>query len=1158
MASDHEDDASYESSSSSSSENTVLISKSLQEKRRKKLQQEKMKQRAQDDAAAKAAQQNAGNKAEWICGVCEKQGDLYVCTGSCVAAYHLSCLSLVSPPSSRENWLCPSCVSHKHVCFHCKEQGVADGASTAAAGASETESSESKRTVVKCRALSCGKYYHEDCIAKLPLARIAGSRFICPLHTCSACEQSGAKKEPVRCTRCPVAYHTSCLPRSGVVNLPGKRIICPKHDVKVDTPSVTSPPQERADTKADEQGSRKPPALQRIVSAEAESVASADENDDAVSETSKKSSKKDKKDKKKKKKKRKKLKKKEKERSSSSFRDGEDGEGKDEKSKKSKSSRSHRKEEDGDEDDEKNTVTGSDDDDEEEEEDEAASVRNEANSKPPVAEETTQENPSRSKMGLSDMLNQAGSDASPVRDVAVDSRHDARDRVQLGESIASADRVKDEGRSSDSRRNDESPQRDFSTPRQQADQAYTQSPQRPLIKEEAEESSEGRVAANAQSSDNISISASVAAASDEQMNEGHDADDESVESRRDGDRTPVEASRDKSNSSGRSKKKKKKKVKGGDSRRGDGKQQADDDDDDEEEEEEAKWVQCDGCKKWRTVPKSIDLDAMPDRWYCRMNSWDKAFASCDVAEEVVDAGGKSKKNSSGEPPSKKLKTTQKQGSDADTAGRGSEASNSGSEKTKAAAKLAKKQEKDAKKRNAKDKIKEKYGEVKWVQCESAQCGKWRVVPSSIDFDLLPAVWYCHLNTWAPELANCSALNPPEVDTFLSKNQSKKPSSARPSKKLKTGDHPQGSTNAHQAAFQGQESNKSSKSNKPPKGSTPTAHPNAAYAGFGGLAPSAMSVAVPGTPGGAADGSKGRKGIVTGAKSAVLEWAQCEKCNKWRKLPAHIKSSTLPDKWYCSMNHWDPSRASCSIAQEEDQEPVDASPLPSSQNWYPMPGKVGPTTTTSVGAVRKRGKLSYSELLYASTGQLRKTYTSESSTLSFDYEGVTYHRDDQYKNSSMYVSPLTTNKLTGEPIESPKKKGKENDFFADQRRSKLLEQITDVILAAMDLRRDHSISDIVESVTRSDTVQGSDLSLSIITAALTKLVTRGLVEKVAQHRRDSERDHVEEPVFKKHKSILSTSDLLGALSQPAYYRKVPKRPLKALKAWKMVPKMLDGL
>jgi hypothetical protein len=52
----------------------------------------------------------------------------------------------------------------------------------------------------------------------------------------------------------------------------------------------------------------------------------------------------------------------------------------------------------------------------------------------------------------------------------------------------------------------------------------------------------------------------------------------------------------------------------------------------------------------------------------------------------------------------------------------------------------------------------------------------------------------------------------------------------------------------------------------------------------------------------------------GTKSTkkVTQWVQCERqnCKKWRKLPAHVNMSTLPEKWYCEMNKWDTERALC--------------------------------------------------------------------------------------------------------------------------------------------------------------------------------------------------------------------------------------------------------
>jgi len=59
------------------------------------------------------------------------------------------------------------------------------------------------------------------------------------------------------------------------------------------------------------------------------------------------------------------------------------------------------------------------------------------------------------------------------------------------------------------------------------------------------------------------------------------------------------------------------------------------------------------------------------------------------------------------------------------------------------------------------------------------------------------------------------------------------------------------------------------------------------------------------------GSKGKK-----QKEAVSqEWVQCEKCEKWRRLPPRIKAKDLPDVWTCDMNDWDPRSASCAVQED---------------------------------------------------------------------------------------------------------------------------------------------------------------------------------------------------------------------------------------------------
>ncbi|CDR97266.1 CW-type zinc finger family protein, putative [Babesia bigemina] len=50
-------------------------------------------------------------------------------------------------------------------------------------------------------------------------------------------------------------------------------------------------------------------------------------------------------------------------------------------------------------------------------------------------------------------------------------------------------------------------------------------------------------------------------------------------------------------------------------------------------------------------------------------------------------------------------------------------------------------------------------------------------------------------------------------------------------------------------------------------------------------------------------------------TTVENWAQCEKCKKWRRLPLSVDTEKLPDFWVCSLNVWDPAHNSCSVPEE---------------------------------------------------------------------------------------------------------------------------------------------------------------------------------------------------------------------------------------------------
>jgi hypothetical protein len=52
----------------------------------------------------------------------------------------------------------------------------------------------------------------------------------------------------------------------------------------------------------------------------------------------------------------------------------------------------------------------------------------------------------------------------------------------------------------------------------------------------------------------------------------------------------------------------------------------------------AKWVQCENpaCLKWRRLPFFVDLDALPEQFFCKDNIWNAHAQSCDAPEDVWD------------------------------------------------------------------------------------------------------------------------------------------------------------------------------------------------------------------------------------------------------------------------------------------------------------------------------------------------------------------------------------------------------------------------------------------------------------------------------------------------------------------------------------------
>jgi len=52
----------------------------------------------------------------------------------------------------------------------------------------------------------------------------------------------------------------------------------------------------------------------------------------------------------------------------------------------------------------------------------------------------------------------------------------------------------------------------------------------------------------------------------------------------------------------------------------------------------ANWVQCENpdCMKWRKLPWHVDMDLLPETFYCKDNKWNQNSNSCEAPEDIWD------------------------------------------------------------------------------------------------------------------------------------------------------------------------------------------------------------------------------------------------------------------------------------------------------------------------------------------------------------------------------------------------------------------------------------------------------------------------------------------------------------------------------------------
>ena len=280
-------------------------------------------------------------------------------------------------------------------------------------------------------------------------------------------------------------------------------------------------------------------------------------------------------------------------------------------------------------------------------------------------------------------------------------------------------------------------------------------------------------------------------------------------------------------------------------------------------EDDNNWVQCDQCKKWRIIPNHIKISSLPERWYCNLNIYDAKRNSCDAPEQTARTPLVKKK--------KKGKKNRRQRFEAlgDDAG----------DELKALSRQNSSQSIVVKENKVEEKVKEKA----------------RSRSPALKEDIKPKEKPQRSGGSTPRSPRAS---PPAVVEAASA-PSVEPESPKPppqKKQKKTRRLPDAPLEVAEVAEAA-----------PPEVKVKR--------GRGGKSRRDKEKEQESeTASGSVHGSVSSH---TGQEDAEnVEWVQCEKCDKWRKLPPHITAAELPDVWYCQMNTWNPGAASCSAAEDK--------------------------------------------------------------------------------------------------------------------------------------------------------------------------------------------------------------------------------------------------
>ena len=290
--------------------------------------------------------------------------------------------------------------------------------------------------------------------------------------------------------------------------------------------------------------------------------------------------------------------------------------------------------------------------------------------------------------------------------------------------------------------------------------------------------------------------------------------------------------------------------------------------DSDTEQNDTEWVQCDSCKKWRVLPDTVKGSPLPEQWYCHMNIYDKKRSNCQAPEQNQKEALKERKERKRRLKLKKrarreaeLAESQQQGKKAKL--NDEETATTTTSMTKKKSKLEKLNAEKQAPRSTSPKL------TKAVKSKGSTVESKKAIAETKRANV-------ELGKKS-EVKSSDQVNPTDSGSDTKKENKKK------GKKAKKEAQENSDNQDTDAGVDG----KKRKRGRPARNQAITA------------------------PSSASNGKDKDK-----EDEDNVEWVQCDKCQKWRKLPPHISADELPEIWNCSMNNWNPGNASCQAAEDK--------------------------------------------------------------------------------------------------------------------------------------------------------------------------------------------------------------------------------------------------